>query len=46
VVAAKIANMVVGSKEANSANLQNCSQAQAAELFNVSTRSMADAVKV
>ena len=49
-VAAKIANMVVGGREANSANLQNCpapvSQADAAEMLNVSARTVAAAVKV
>lgn len=46
-VAAKLANMVVGGKAANSANLQNSvSQADAAKLLNVSTRSVAAAAKV
>jgi hypothetical protein len=44
--AAKLANMRVGGKETNSANLQNCSQEQAAKITNVSTRSVASAVKV
>ncbi len=46
-VAGKIANMVVGGKEANSANLQNSiSQSDAAELLNVSVRSVAAAKRV
>lgn len=48
-VAAKLANMKVGGKEANSANLQNCepvSQSRAAELLNVGTRTVAAAAKV
>jgi hypothetical protein len=48
-VAAKLANMVVGGKETNSANLQNCppvSQASAATMLNVSERTVADAAKV
>jgi ParB-like chromosome segregation protein Spo0J len=48
-VAAKIANMVVGGKEANSANLQDCppvSRAAAAKMLNVSERSVASATKV
>ena len=47
--AAKLANMVVGGKETNSANLQNCSpisQSAAAEMLGVSTRSVASAAKV
>jgi hypothetical protein len=47
--AATLANMVVGGKEANSAKLQNCSavsQERAAQLFNVSVRSVATAAKV
>jgi hypothetical protein len=43
-VAAKMANMVVGGKETNSANLHNCapvSQASAAKLMNVSPRQVA-----
>jgi|WetSurMetagenome_2_1015567.scaffolds.fasta_scaffold00348_19 hypothetical protein len=48
-IAARIANMTVGGKEANSANLQNCtpvSQTQAAEMLNVSPRLVASAKKV
>ena len=48
-VAAKLANMTVGGKETNSANLQNCaqvSQSDAAKMLNVSTRSVSDAAKV
>lgn len=48
-VAAKLANMVVGGRETNSANLQNCpavSQADAARMLNVSERSVATAAKV
>lgn len=48
-VAAKLANMVVGGKEANSANLPDCSQisqAKAAEMLNVSERSVRAAAKV
>ena len=48
-VAASLANMVVGGKETNSANLQNCplvSQSSAAELLQVSPRSVATAAKV
>ena len=48
-VAARLANMTVGGREANSANLQNCaavSQAKAAELLGVSTRSVASAARV
>jgi len=48
-VAAKLANMVVGGAEANSANLQSCqpvSQADADEMLNVSTRTVAAAAKV
>lgn len=42
-VAAKLANMVVGGKETNSANLQDCTQvsrANAASMLNVSERSV------
>jgi hypothetical protein len=43
-VAAKLANMVVGGKEANSANLQDCiqpvSRAEAASMLHVSERSV------
>ena len=48
-VAASLANMVVGGKETNSANLHNCepvSQTAAAELLQVSPRSVATAAKV
>lgn len=48
-VAAKLANMVVGGKQANSANLPDCSpvsQAKAAEMLNVSERSVRSAAKV
>ena len=48
-VAARLANMVVGGCETNSANLQNCqpvSQSDAARLLNVSTRSVTAATKV
>jgi N6-adenosine-specific RNA methylase IME4 len=45
-VAAKLANMAVGGREANSANLQNCSQADAASRLNVSTRTVASAAAV
>lgn len=48
-VAAKLANMVEGGKAANSANLQSStqiSQAEAASMLNVSTRSVASAAKV
>lgn len=46
-VAAKLANMVVGGKEANSANLRNSvSQATAASMLNVSERSVTSAKKV
>jgi hypothetical protein len=43
-----IANMVVGGKEANSANLQNCqpvSRDAASTMLNVSERSIADAAE-
>ncbi len=42
----RIANMVVGGKETNSAKLQNClpvSRAEAAELMSVSERTVASA---
>lgn len=42
-VAESLANMQVGGKEANSANLHNCSQSDAAKKLNVSTRSVATA---
>jgi hypothetical protein len=48
-VAAKPANMKVGGKEANSANLPDCSQisqADAANMLNVSERSVRSAAKV
>lgn len=48
-MALRLANMVVGGKEANSANLQNCppvSQAQAANLLQVSPRSVATAARI
>ena len=48
-VAANLANMVVGGKEANSANLPNCqpvSQSVAAQLLQVSTRAVTSAAKV
>lgn len=45
-VAESLANMRVGGKEANSANLQNCSQEQAAKKLNVSPGSVATARKV
>ena len=47
-VAAELANMRVGGKEANSANLLNCnvSQRKAADLLGVSARSVQAAVKV
>ena len=48
-IATKIANMVVGGKETNSANLQDCppiSRATAAEMLNVSERTVASAAKV
>ncbi len=47
--AANLANMVVGGKEANSANLPNCqpvSQSVAAQLLQVSTRAVTSAAKV
>jgi ParB-like chromosome segregation protein Spo0J len=45
-VAERIANLPEGRRANNSANLQSFSQAQAAELLNVSTRSVAAAHKV
>jgi hypothetical protein len=48
-IAAKIANMVVGGRETNSANLRNCpaiSQAAAAIMLNVSERSVTNAATV
>lgn len=48
-VAASLANMVVGGKETNSANLPNCSpvsQSDAAQLLQVSTRAVTTAAKV
>jgi hypothetical protein len=48
-VASRLANMVVGGKETNSANLQDCkpiSRADAARLLNVSERTVASAAKV
>jgi hypothetical protein len=46
-VAAKVANMRQGERtDTLSANLQKVSQAQAAQMVNVSTRSVSDAVKV
>ena len=48
-VAVRLANMVVGGKEANSANLQNCppvSQTQAATILQVSPRSVATAARI
>jgi N6-adenosine-specific RNA methylase IME4 len=48
-VADNLANMVVGGKQANSANLQNCtpvSRSEAARLLNVSERSVASAAAV
>ncbi len=50
-VAKKLANMTVGGKEANYANLHNCettpvSRTEAAALLNVSPRSVADAKTV
>ena len=48
-VAAKLANMMEGGRAANSANLQSStpiSQAAAASMLNVSTRSVAYAAKV
>ena len=48
-VAASLANLVVGGKETNSANLQNCapvSRSSAAEILQVSPRSVATASKV
>jgi hypothetical protein len=44
--AAELANMRVGGKDTNSANLQNWSQERAAKVANVSTRSVASAAKV
>lgn len=48
-IAAKLANMIVGGKETNSANLPNCapvSQSSAAGRLNVSTRSVTSARKI
>jgi hypothetical protein len=49
-VAAKLANMKVGGKEANSANLPNCthqvSQSDAASMLNISDRSLRTAKAV
>jgi hypothetical protein len=48
-VGARLANMVVGGRETNSANLPNCdpvSQSRAAELLNVSARTVTAAAKV
>ena len=48
-VAAKLANMVVGGRESNSAILPNCqpvSQAEAAKMINVGDRSLRSAKRV